>query len=213
MRTIRTAALIGLFALTTPVLAQAASDSIYVDVQNERSATITVYLKTGHFDRRLAEVAPNQSKTVTVPTAALEGRSGVTLLVHVEGEDDIGLRAYTVRSGDRLTLTVPAAGKLPPTPEDTMSTPLTPEEATATTITVDNQQARKVTVYAERSQYAIRLGVVPARERATLTIPQNAVGQDKSVRIFVHPEGGQDLASSLLYIKKGEHLGLKVPKY
>lgn len=216
MRPLATAALMGMLTIGTPALAHAqaaAQDSVYVDVKNERAVPVSVYLKTGRFDRRVAIVNAGQSTTVRLPAWALDGRTGFALLVHAEGESDIGMHAYTVRSGDRLSLTVPAKGSIPSSPDDAMMAPLSAEDLAETTITVENPRDRPVTVFAETPQYAVRLGTVAAKESGTLNIPKSAVGPDKSVKIFVHPEGGADLATATMRIKSGEHLGLKVPKY
>lgn len=212
MRSLIIAVLLAFLAAAPPARAQG-GDSVVVEVQNERAVPVTVYLRTGRFDRRLLEVPARATRMVTLPAWALAGRPGVALVVHPEGEADIGTRSYVVRSGERITLEVPAAGALPLMPGDTMTAPLTPEELATTTLTVDNPRDRAVTVYAERGQFDVRLGVVPARERATLRLPRSVVGKDRSVRIFVHPEGGTDLASSLLRIRRGEHLGLRVPAF
>ena len=220
MRSPAIAVLFALCAIAPPLAAQsggnapavARADSVYVDVQNERAVPVTVYLKSGRFDRRLAQVPARATRTLTLPAWVLSGRNDVALLVHAEGESDLGFRTYVVRSGDRLSLQIPATGMMPAAPDDAMTAPLTPEELEATTITVDNPHDRAVTVYAEHGMYDVRLGIVPPRERATLRFPKAVVGRDRAVRIFVHPEGGTDLATSLLRVKKGEHLGLKVPK-
>ena len=212
MRSLTIAVLLAVLAVAPPAGAQG-GDSVVVEVQNARAVAVTVYLRTGRFDRRLLEVPARETRLVTLPAWALTGRTGVALVVHPEGEADIGTRSYVVQSGGRITLEVPAAGALPVTPDDTMTAPLTPEELASTTLTVDNPRDRAVTVYVERGQYDVRLGVVPPRQRATLRLPKSVVGPDRSLRIFVHPEGGTDLASSLLRIRRGEHLGLRVPAF
>ena len=219
MRSLRIATLLALGAIALPLAAQQEvrgvtyKDSAIVDVQNERAVPVTIYLRTGRFDRRIAVVPARTTRIVLLPSFALEGRSNVALVVHPEGEPDLGMRMFVVRSGDRLSLEIPALGKLPPLPGDTMTAPLTPDELSTTTLTVDNPHDRPVTVYAEHGTFDVRLGLVPPRERATLQLPKSVVGKDRSVRIFVHPEGGQDLSSSLLRVKKGEHLGLRVPNF
>ena len=219
MRSLRIATLLALCATALPLAAQQGArgvtyrDSAVVDVQNQRAVPVTIFLRTGRFDRRIAIVPAHTTRMVLLPAVVLEGRENVALVVHPEGEPDLGTRMFIVRSGDRLSLEIPALGKLPPTPGDTMSAPLTPEELATATLTVDNPHDRPVTVYVERGLYDVRLGQVPARERATLPLPKSVVGKDRALRIFVHPEGGQDLSSSLLRVKKGEHLGLKVPKF
>ena len=193
--------------------AGARPESVYVEVQNERDVPVTVYVQYGLFDRRLGEVAAGQSATLAVPEWATRDRATLRLLVYAAGDAaDLGSKAFVVQSPGRLALVIPARGWTPPAPEDTMTAVLATEEVEATTITVENPRDRAVTVYAEHGQFDVRLGRVPAGGRATLKMPKAVVGRDRSVRIFVHPDGGTDLASSLLRVKRGEHLGLRVPK-
>jgi hypothetical protein len=196
-----------------PASASARPESVYVEVRNERDVPVTVYLKFGLFDRRLGEVAPGRSATLAVPDWATRDRSTLRLLVYAEGDAaDLGTKAFVVQSPGRLELVIPARGWTPQSPEDTMTAVLAAEEVEATTITVENPRDRAVTVYAEHGDFDVRLGRVPAGGHATLRMPKAVVGHDRSVRIFVHPDGGTDLASSLLRVKRGEHLGLRVPK-
>jgi hypothetical protein len=59
----------------------------------------------------------------------------------------------------------------------------------------------------------VRLGRVPARARATLRFPKYVVDRDRSLRIFVTPDGGTDMNTSSMHLRKGEHLALRVPKF
>lgn len=218
MRTLGTMLCVGLLGIAGPLGAQATTaaaraESVYVEVNNERDARVTVYLRTGNFDRRLAVVPARETRMVLVPDWAVSGRSNVRLVLTPEGEVDIGMRTFVVQSGNRMSITVPAHGALAPEPTDTMMAALTPEELEETTITVDNPRGRAVTVFAEQGQYDVRLGRVPARERATLRFPKYVVQRDRSVRVFVTPDGGTDMSTSLLRLKKGEHLALRVPRF
>jgi hypothetical protein len=219
MRALTIALSLGLLTVAGSLGAQAAGtsaarrDSVYVEVNNERDARVTVYLRTGNFDRRLAVVPARETRMIPVPEWAVSGRSNVRLVLTPEGDVDIGMRTFVVQSGNRMSVTVPAHGTLPPEPGDTMMAALTPEELEETTITVENPRNRAVTVFAEQGQYDVRLGRVPARERGTLRFPKYVVDRDRSVRIFVSPDGGTDMSTSLMRLKKGEHLALKVPQY
>jgi hypothetical protein len=219
MRALRIALSLGLLASAGSLGAQAGGggspprDSVYVEVNNERDARVTVYLRTGTFDRRIAVVPARETRMVLVPDWAVSGRSNVRLVLTPEGDVDLGMRTFVVQSGNRMSITVPAHGALPPEPADTMMAALTPEELEETTITVDNPRNRAVTVFAEQGQYDVRLGRVPARERATLRFPKYVVDRDRSLRIFVTPDGGTDMSTALLRLKKGEHLALKVPQF
>jgi hypothetical protein len=219
MRALRIALSLGLLTSAGSLGAQAAGggapprDSVYVEVINERAARVTVYLRTGTFDRRLAVVPARETLMLPVPDWAVAGRSNVRLVLTPEGDVDIGMRTFVVQSGNRMTITVPAHGSLPPEPADTMMAALTPEELEETTITVENPRNRAVTVFAEQGRYDVRLGRVPAGERATLRFPKYVVDRDRSLRIFVSPDGGTDMNTALMRLKKGEHLSLRVPQY
>ena len=182
-------------------------------VQNERKVPVTIYVDYGPFDRRLGVVPPFNTVTLPLPAWAVQGRTRVQLFAHPEGEaDDLATRAFTLSPPGRIAMVIPARGTMPPPlPGDTMTAVLTPEELAEATLTVDNPRATAVTIFADPGPYAVRLGRVPARSRATLRFPQSVVLPDRSVRIFVDPDGGADLGSQLLHIRKGEHLGLRVP--
>ena len=110
-------------------------------------------------------------------------------------------------------MVVPRSGdmRLPP-PRDTMTAVIPPEDLADATLTVDNPRSEPVTVLAEQDgSIDVRLGEVPAHARATLRFPKSVVLPDGSIRVFVHPEGGSDLASETLQVRQGEHLGLRVP--
>lgn len=86
-----------------------------------------------------------------------------------------------------------------------------PEELADATLTVDNPRAEPVTVFADQGPFDVRLGQVPAHSRVTLRFPKSVIAPDESIRIFVHPEGGFDLASETLDVRPAQHLGLRVP--
>jgi hypothetical protein len=86
-----------------------------------------------------------------------------------------------------------------------------PEELADATLTVENPRGVAVTVFAEQGDFDVRLGQVPAHGRVTLRFPKSVADVVDSMRIFVHPDGGVDLASETLHVKRGEHLGLRVP--
>lgn len=182
-------------------------------VQNERKVPVTIYVDYGRFDRRLGVVPPFNTVTLPIPAWAVQGRTRVQLFAHPEGEtDDLASRAFTLAPPGRLAMVIPARGTMPaPLPGDTMTAVLPPEALSDATLTVDNPRATAVTVFADAGNYAVRLGRVPARTRATLRFPRSVVLPDQSVRVFVDPDGGSDLGSQLLHIRAGQHLGLRVP--
>lgn len=185
-----------------------------VMVRNQRKAPVTVYLDYGPFDRRLGVVKALGNDTLRLPEYAVRGRLQVRLFAHPDGEAaDLATQALALRSPARLVLVIPEWGKMPPAPEDTMMAVLPPEELEEATITIDNARSRAVTVFAQHPPFDVRLGRVDAGGRATLRFPKSVVGPGRAVSIIVHPDGGRDLASQLMQIKPGAHLGLRVPNH
>lgn len=80
----------------------------------------------------------------------------------------------------------------------------------AGTITVDNARAVPVVVYLERGVFDTRLGTVAAHSKQTLDLPRYTA-EDGAVRVFVHPEGGFDLATQDLTLKPGGNVDIYVP--
>jgi len=79
-----------------------------------------------------------------------------------------------------------------------------------TTLTVDNARDVPVIVYLERGSFDTRLGTVPAHGRETLNLPRT-LEEGEQIQVFVHPEGGIDLASDDLTVKVGGNLVIFVP--
>ncbi|HKJ03079.1 MAG TPA: hypothetical protein VJ997_11510 [Longimicrobiales bacterium] len=79
-----------------------------------------------------------------------------------------------------------------------------------TRIAVDNLRGVPIVVYLDREPLDVRLGTVKPHTTGVLPLPEYLVnGED--ARVFVHPEGGQDLASQDVTIRKGETLNVVVP--
>lgn len=183
-------------------------------VRNQRKVPVTVYLDYGPFDRRLGVVKSLGIDTLRLPEYATRGRFQVRLFVHPDGEvADLATQSLTLTTPARLLLVIPEWGKMPPAPEDTMTEVLPPEVLDDATLTVDNPQAKAVTIFASHPPFDVRLGRIDAGGRATLRFPKSVVGPGRSVSIIIHPDGGHDLASQVMVVKPGEHLGLRVPKY
>ncbi|MGW8268655.1 MAG: hypothetical protein ACWGSQ_19980 [Longimicrobiales bacterium] len=79
-----------------------------------------------------------------------------------------------------------------------------------TTLTVDNTRDVPVMVYLERGPFDIRLGQVPAHGQETLMLPRT-MEDGEQIQVFVHPEGGVDLASDELTVKLGGTMVVTVP--
>lgn len=94
---------------------------------------------------------------------------------------------------------------------DAMTAYIPPDERAETTLTVDNERNVPVTIYAEEGDFDHELGQIPAHGESTIVLPGWLTGPGDAVRLFVHPKNGFDLASDLLDIERGEHMGLRVP--
>jgi hypothetical protein len=80
----------------------------------------------------------------------------------------------------------------------------------ATTLTVDNARGVPVVVYLDRGAFDTRLGTVGPNQKKTLQLP-GTLEDGEQIQVFVHPEGGQDLATEDLMVKVGENLEIYVP--
>ncbi|MEO5814737.1 MAG: hypothetical protein ABIT20_05610 [Gemmatimonadaceae bacterium] len=181
-----------------------------VQVQNDRTVPVTVFVDRGEFDVRLGTVAPLQSATLRIPKWMSTENSDVRIYFHPEGAADLETETFAVHPGTRIGLVVPLgnltlASNITPEP---MVAALPDSDVDATTITVENPRNVAVTIYLERGDFDTRVGTVPAGRTATLRLPPTG-GQ--WVEIFVHPEGGLDLCSASFPVKHGDHLGLEVP--
>ena len=213
---------LGLATLASPVhaqLAQRAGSTASTDtsanavtVQNDRKVSVTVYMDWGQFDRRLGTVPPFQTATLPLPKWAVQGHETVRLFAHPEGDpSDLSSGEFPLQPPGRIAMVVPPPGGLPATPTDTMSAVIPPDELADATLTVDNPRGTPVTVFAEQGAFDVRLGQVPAHGRVTLRFPKSVVAFDESIEVVVHPERGVDLESETMNVRKGEHLGLRVP--
>lgn len=184
-----------------------------VTVDNHRKAPVTVYLATGKFDRRLGVVPPQSKGTLPLPDWAVSQGATVRLFAHAEDSfEDLSTDKFTLTNPARLAMVIRGYGEaLPVAPTDTMMEKIPPEELANATVTVDNPRKVPVTVFAEAGPFAIRLGEVAANSRSTLRFPKAAINPFGSVTLFVHPQGGHDLASTKFSVKAGDHLGLRVP--
>jgi len=183
-----------------------------VTVQNDRKVPVTIDLESGLFDRRLGVVPAHQTATLPLPAWAARGHATVQLVAHPEGEGaDLATQELSLRPPARLGMLIPPSGYMSFAASDTMSAVIPPEELADATLTVDNPRATAVTVFADQDPFDVRLGQVPAHSRVTLRFPKSVILPGDAIQIIVHPEGAMDLASELLPVRRGEHLGLRVP--
>jgi hypothetical protein len=184
-----------------------------VTVQNHWKVPVTIYLESGAFDRRLGVVPPLATKTLPLPAWAVNGVSDVRLFAHPADEvEDLATERFRLPPPGRIGMVVRTREEMfAPAPRDTMMEMIPPEEIDEATLTVENSRNVPVTVYAEAGMFDVRLGQVAANQRTTLRFPKSVVSPMRSVQIFVQPKNGSQLASQSMTVRKGDHLGLRVP--
>ena len=79
-------------------------------------------------------------------------------------------------------------------------------------IMVQNNRNVAVTVLVEQGNFDMRIGTVPAASTATLVLPARLLYEGATLNVFVHPEGGLDLAAQAFDVRPGIRLGLIVPE-
>ena len=180
-----------------------------ITVENPREVPVGVYLERGSYDTRLGTIPPHRTMTLDLPPFLVEGEA-VQIFVHPEGGPDLNVKDLQIRPGQHATLRVSLNDA------EYVSTPLsdmtpTPTIEGSTTITVENNRPVKVWVFLEGGETDTRLGMVPAHEERTLTIPDWLTKESPNADIFVHPEGEGDLASWTMTLSPGAHLRVRVP--
>lgn len=195
-------------ALVSPAGASAQEKPATVTVDNTRSVPVIVYLDRGPFDLRIGKVGPHAKATLALPGDLEEGET-VQVFVHPEGGQDLASQDVTIREGQNVDVLVPTndVGYVPPPPPETIPNP----GPGTTTVTVQNPRNAPVTVFVEQGPFDTRIGTVPANQEKTLMIPAYLTRDNPGVEIFVHPEGGVDLASQYFDLTPGAHLLIKVP--
>ncbi|MGE0159240.1 MAG: hypothetical protein AB7T31_07485 [Gemmatimonadales bacterium] len=184
-----------------------------VTVENTRNVPVVVYLERGFYDARLGTVPPLRTSVLSLPIT-LEDGDAVQFIVHPEGGIDLatplGLHAT---QGTPLEIFVPTnnAGFVPPQPP-----PMIPyaggEGAGVATVTVENQSRRPAVVFVERGEFDTRIGTVGAGLTETLPLPGWLTRREQQADIFVHVEGGADLASQQFELAPNAHLFVRVPE-
>lgn len=209
---IRVAALVAVAAssMAGAARAQEGSAAATVTVENARAVPVVVYLERGPFDVRLGTVAAHATNVLGLP-AEVRDQEHIVLMVHPEGGMDLQAEApMPVRKAGTIHLYVPTndVGYVPPPPPDMIPNP----GPGTTTLTVQNSDDEPVVVFIEKGNFDTRIGTVPAHKEMTFYVPQAVIGMEgSSVDIFVHEEGGVDLASSTFELRPDAHLIVKVP--
>jgi hypothetical protein len=178
-------------------------------VQNDRSTAVTVYTRSGAFDRRLGIIPAGKVASIALPAWATDGETQLKVFARADGEGaDLVTQTLPLRGTSRLGLLVPPRGGL--AQQDSVAVKLSGEEQATTTLTISNERNTPLTVYADRGSYSVRLGEVRAKEQATLRIPTSLLPREGSIKVFVRPAGGADLASQTMSVKVGDHLGMRI---
>ncbi len=192
-----------------PTAKVTADTANFLAVQNDRGAAVTVYARVGAFDRRLGVVPAGAISTLPIPSWAVAGETNLKVFARADGEDaDLAVQTYPLRGAKRLGLLVPPEGGI--AVNDSLLVKLNADELAATTLTVSNDRDRSVTVFAEQGTYSVRLGEVKAKTQTTLTFPKSIVSRENTIRVFLRPAGGLDLATQVIQVKTGEHLGIRM---
>ena len=199
-------------AVAAPASAQEGATPSMLRVDNERAVPVVVYLEQGAYDSRLGTVPAHQIKDLHIPIAMQDGDK-IFFTIHPEFGMDLqtpdGLR---VTRGEMLTLVVPISdvGFVPVPPAETIPAP----SIKGPTVTVDNSSSRAAVVFLEHGEFDQRIGTVAPHEEKTLPIPSSLTEQDGRgvVDIFVHQEGGEDLASHRFELAPDAHLEIDVPR-
>lgn len=177
-------------------------------VENTRDVPVIAYLQRDVFDIRLGTVAAHSETTLKLPRY-LEDGEAIQVFVHPEGEMDLATRDLTVHPGESLKILVPTndAGYERVQPPEMIPNP---GDGT-TTVTVQNDRDRQVTLFLEEGDFDVRIGTIQAHQERTMSLPKFEALDQGTVELFVHPEGGWDLASQTFELKPDAHLFIEVP--
>lgn len=178
-------------------------------VQNARGVPVVVYLERGVFDTRLGTVAPHGEEELPLPPRLADGEK-FFVMVHPEGGFDLRTRdALVVRRGEALHLYVPTSndGFVPPPAPEAIPNP----GFEGATLTVENPSDRTVVAFIERGEFDTRIGTVRPGDSRTFELPEALAERAGSVDVFLHVEGGADLASTTFELAPRAHLLVKVP--
>jgi hypothetical protein len=192
-----------------PTAKVTADTANFLAVQNDRASAVTVYARVGAFDRRLGTVAAGEVSTLPIPAWAVAGETNLKVFARADGEEtDLVTQSFALRGAKRLGMLIPPRGGL--AVNDSLLVKLSADELAATTLTVSNDRDRAVTVFAEQGTFSVRLGEVKAGTQTTLTFPKSLITRDNTIRVFLRPAGGLDLATQVIQLKNGEHLGIRM---
>lgn len=182
---------------------------ITLSVDNARPVPVVVYLERGAFDRRLGTVPAQRKADLALPIQLMDGDK-VQITVHPEGGSDLTTpHPLVVHRGHEMSIYVPTSNEgwvaLPP--PETIPDP----GIEGPTLTVENRSAKPVVAFIEGGVFDTRIGTVPAGVERTFALPDYVAKGQHSVDVFMHVEGGTDLASQNFDVGPMAHLLVKVP--
>lgn len=178
-------------------------------VNNTRNTPVEVFLDRGPLDQRLGSVPAHAQVSLALPRYLADGEDA-TIFIHPQKGEDLEAQDVVVKKHGDIDVLVPqdASGYLPPPPPPMIANP----GIGTTTVTVENHRAHAVDVYVQYGAFDQRLGIVAPDKKATMEVPAWLARERQDVQLVIHPQEGQDLASSILPLHKGAHLLVKVPK-
>lgn len=81
-----------------------------------------------------------------------------------------------------------------------------------TVLLVENQSFHDMHVFAATGSRRVRIGYVPSKSAAELTIPSSLVSEPRMLTFFAEPVGlNRTSVSDELYVAQGDHVRLLIP--
>ena len=192
-----------------PLAAQSArpmTEDPQVTVQNNRDEPLTVYLDALPFERRIGEVEPMSTATLSLPKWMVRGER-VKLLLVAPGELPLQAEAMVTEDAPRLAVLIPdddGTDLLMTT--ERLATVMPEDFLEETTVTVRNDRDEPAEVFIQYGSFDQRLDMVAAGMEQTFRVPDHLVGMKG--QIVLVPEDGSTLASWDVELGDGRHLGV-----
>lgn len=207
--TVATALAVGAWAVAAVPGRAQEGGPMMLTVDNARTVPVVVYLERGAFDSRLGTVPPQSQEDLALPIQLRDGDK-IQVIVHPEGGPDLTApHDLAVHRGREMSIYVPTSneGWVPLPPPETIPS----AGITGPTLTVENPSSRPVVAFIEKGVFDTRIGTVPGGAERTFALPADLAEGEHSIDIFLHVEGGEDLASHSFDVDPGSHLLVRVP--
>jgi len=180
-----------------------------LSVDNARTVPVVVFVELGAYDTRIGTVPAHSQKDLRLPIQFRDG-ARVMFTVHPEGGLDLTTPdGLVMHRGEPVSLYVPTGneGFVSKPPLEVIPNP----GLEGSTLTVENSSDRAVVAFIERGAFDTRLGMVSAGDSKTFSLPPYLTNERRSIDVFLHEEGGEDLASTTFDLTPDAHLVVKVP--